>query len=103
METKPVTLKNGTTEVEPLVAATMMSLRKLFDEEPIVLFDLVSRCRDDSYEWFGDAEKECKDLRLVQSDNTIHRSIKNIILSATEGDGMDMTLVSPYAEPPNEE
>ena len=106
MERELRTLNNGTTEVESLVSVVMMSLRKLFDEKPMVLFDLVSKCRDSSYKWFGDAEQICRDLKLVEPENpynsesggTIHQSIKNIVLSAAEGEGMDMTLVSPYAD-----
>lgn len=98
-------LKNGTTEVQPFVVITLGVLKQLFDDKPLAFFDLVSKCRDSSYKWFGDNEQICRDLQLIQPENpynpdaggSIHESIKNIVLSAAEGEGMDMTLVSPYA------
>lgn len=104
MTTKLASLKNGTTEAESLVAVVMMSLRRLADKHPMVLIDLASRCRDNSYEWFGDGEQVCRDLKLVEPENpynseaggTIHQSIKNIVVSAIEGDGFEMKLGSPY-------
>lgn len=55
-------------------------------------------CRDEHY-W----PPEKSGMRLVAdglmvSDGTIHDSIRNIVLSAVEGDGMEMRIVSPIAE-----
>lgn len=51
MET--VTLKNGAMEAKPAVMATMMSLRHLFDSEPIVAYELVMKCRDRNHQFVG--------------------------------------------------
>lgn len=93
MET--IRLKNGTEEVESLVVVTMLSLEHLMDERPLALYDLVMMCRDSSYEPFGDNGDHLKDLRLIDQDGSVHSSVRNIILSATDGNGMDMVLQSP--------
>ena len=95
MET--VKLKNGTTEAKPAVMATMLSLEHLAAKEPTAFYDLVMRCRDRDYQWFGDNQAICEKLSLMQSENRVHDTIKNIILSAAKGDGLDMSLTSPMS------
>ena len=95
MET--IKLRNGAEEARPLVAVMMMSLEHLMDERPLALYDLVMRCRDRNYQFFGDNAKYLQDLSMVGSDGSIHDSIRNIVLSAVRGDGMDMILGSPVA------
>lgn len=68
------------------------------DERPLALYDLVMKCRDRSYQFFGDNEKYLQDLKLVEASGDIHGSIKNIVLSAVRGDGIDMVLSSPVVK-----
>ncbi len=91
-------LKNGTEECEPLVLTVMASLRHLNETQPIAVFELASKCRDSSHKLFGNNGKVLTDLALLDSDCGVHSSIKNIVLSAIEGDGMDMMLCSPIAK-----
>ncbi len=95
---KMLKLKNGIEEAEPLVMTTMMILRQLMHSKPMVLHDLVMKCRDSSYTLFGNAEAVLQEFALMLSDESIHNSIKNIVLSAVTGDGLAMTLGSPVAE-----
>jgi hypothetical protein len=92
---KTVVLKNGAEEVESLVVVCMISLRTLSREAPLTLYDLAAKCRDSEYETFGNAEEELKQLGLMEDGGRIHDSIRNIVLSAIEGDGLDMHLTSP--------
>ncbi len=39
-----------------------------------------------------------KELALVQPDGRVHESIRNIVLSAFEGEGLEMHMVSPVAK-----
>ena len=95
-EMKEIELKNGSMELNILVNAIMLSLRKLFDEFPLALYDLIEKCKDREYQIFGSNVERLKRLSLISEENhQIHGSIRNIVLSAIEGDGMDMTLVSP--------
>jgi len=93
MET--VRLRNGAEEAKPLVAVIIMSLERLMNERPLALYDLVMKCRDRAYELFGTNGDYLKDLNLVDQDGSIHESIRNVVLSATDGEGMDMVLRSP--------
>jgi len=96
MET--VRLKNGTEEDKPSVVMTMMSLEHVMDERPLALYDLAMMCRDRNYEPFGSNGSYLKDLNLVDQDGSIHNSIRNIVLSAISGDGLDIVLRNPVAK-----
>ncbi len=100
-EIKVATLKNGAQEAQSLVEVIMLSLQHLIQDNPIVFYELVMKCRDRSHQFWGDTGKSLKELNLVGpgADDAIHESICNIVLSATEGDGLDMKLVSPIATP----
>jgi len=95
---KTVKLKNGGEEVDTLVTVAMFSLRGLMAEKPTVFFDLVMKCRDSKYVLFGEASKVLQDLALLEPDNIPHDSLRNIVLSAVTGDGLEMTLGSPLTE-----
>ena len=93
---KMVMLKNGSEEAEVSVRAICLSLQELFDSAPVILYELVMKCRDSKHEFFGDSGKKLQDLSLVDGD-TIHRTIKNIVLSAVVGEGFEMKLTPPIA------
>ncbi len=95
---KMLKLKNGIEEAEPLVLTTMVVLRELMANKPMVFHELVMKCRDSSYTLFGNTEAVLQEFALMLSDESIHNSIKNIVLSAVTGDGLAMTLDSPVAE-----
>jgi hypothetical protein len=93
-----VTLRTGIQEARILVNGTKMSLSELARKGPngmLAVYDLAAKCRDPKYEFFGNAEKILQEAGLVQKDGRIHDSIKNIVLAATDVDGIDFTLVDP--------
>lgn len=95
-----VKLKNGTEEVEPVVKVVMMNLSALWEEGlpgVLAVYDLVERCRDSNYQFFGSNEQKLKELALVESDGRINNSIRNIVLSAAQGTGREMQIGSPVA------
>lgn len=67
-------LKNGTVEADVLITATMTSSYKVWTERPIVLYELHQKCL-----------------------NKDHNSIKNIVLSAMIGEGLNLALTNPIA------
>ena len=80
----------------PLVTATMLSLALLLAKQPIHFYELVMKCRDENHQIFGNLiEPELKKLMLLQADGIPHRAIKEIVLSAVVGEGLEMTLQSP--------
>jgi len=99
-----VLLKNGIKEAEPLVRVMMyLVLPDLLKNHPTAFYDLVMRCRDKSYKFFGNNEKLLKDKNIVDTDGSIHSSIKNIVLCAIEGEGIEMRLVNPLKKSENYE
>ncbi len=92
-----VKLKNGAEEAEVLVETIMLSIHRLWDEELIIGYELVMKCRDRNHKFFGIAGKKLAELGLVSPDGDIHDSIRNIVVSAFVGDGLKMTLISPIA------
>lgn len=93
-ELKAVVLKNGAEEVEPLVAVVMMSLRTLLRENPIAFFELVQLCKDRNHKPFGTTGTILEQTSLIQN-GVLHDSVRNIVLSAVEGEGLEMRLTSP--------
>ena len=98
MEPNCLTLKNGQEEFKPLIVVTMLSLRALLAEQPIAFYELVMKCRDRNHQFFGNAGEKLKSLQLVQPGGSIHGSIRNIVLSATSGDDLELVLHSPIKE-----
>jgi len=90
-------LRNGSEEPKPAVITTMQSLKALFESNVMAAYELRELCRNPNHIIFGDLDDELRALALIQSDNSIHDSIRNIVMCAFEGEGLDMTLVSPIA------
>lgn len=94
-----VKLRNGTTETKPLVATVRFAMDRLMESTPIAIYDLTMICRDRSYKPFGKIGPDLQALSLgtMNPDGTmsVHESIRNIVLSSVEGDGMDMQIVDP--------
>jgi hypothetical protein len=98
--TQTVMLRNGIEEPEVLVKVTMMSMHDLMETNPIAVYELVSLCRDRSHPLFGNTGEVLKARALIIDSRTVHDSIRNIVVSAAEGDGLDMSLRSPVKETP---
>ena len=92
-----VKLRNGSEEPKPIVVATILSLKSLMETKPITFYELVMKCRDRNHQLFGVSSQDLKALRLIGEDESVHESIRNIVLSSAEGDGLDMKFVSPIA------
>lgn len=99
MQQDGVKLKNGSEEFGPLVNATMISLRHLIADDPIAFYELRELCRNPSHKLFGHAGEKLVSLALIERDGvSIHSSIKNVVLSAVEGEMLEMHITSPFAE-----
>jgi len=93
-----VTLKNGAEEAKALVETVYMCLSNLIEDHPIAFYELVMKCRDGNHELFGNTSTVLSQFAMIQHDGSVHGSIRNIVLSAVQGSGLDMTLSSPVAE-----
>lgn len=92
-----IKLKNGAEEVAAIVATVTMTLRKLFDTQPIIAYELVMLARDATHTPWGATLGELKRAGLVGPDGRMHTSIRNVVLSAVTGDGGNMVLGNPRA------
>ncbi len=90
-----VVLKNGATEVLPLVNVTMVSLNSLLGSSPMGLYELLEKCRNKDHKIFGNLGDDLIDLALLQDNGQPHGSIKNIVLSAVSGEGLGMVIGNP--------
>lgn len=97
MET--VTLKNGAEEVKSAVGLLLVVLRDLLKENPMAFYDVVMVARDPAYidRVFPIHKMTLTGLNLLEASGNMHDTIRNIILSAVEGDGPEMTLTNPIA------
>lgn len=89
-----VKLKNGSEVPKPVLITTMMSLELLMNKNPIACYELVQKCKDSKHTMFGNTKKVVEDLALMNS-GSIHDTVKDIVLSAVEGDELNMVLTSP--------
>lgn len=92
-----VTLKNGAQVPQVLVVTTMMNLTRLINSNPIAFYELVQKCRDNNHQMFGNTKEIAVSLALMDRSGSVHRTVKDVVLSAVQGDDFDMTLGNPIA------
>lgn len=85
MKKMMVKLRNsGIEELRILVDAIYGSLGCLFKKNPNAFYDVVSVARD-NYEPCGTNRDLMYQLGLINKDNSMHGSTRNIILASVEG------------------
>ena len=92
--TNMLKLKNGSEEEKDLIAVTMSSLENLVQTYPIVAYELVEVCRNPAHKLFGNSGNRLQELGLMQN-GIVHDRLKNIVLSAFEGEGLNLKLTFP--------
>ena len=96
---KPIRLANGSIVPDVTVEVTMFCLKELITSNPIAFYELVTKCRDEKHQLFGNTEEILMHAGLIQTPGGIHDSIRNVVLSAAKGDGLEMALGSPLPDP----
>lgn len=105
-----VKLKNGAEVPYAMVTVVNMSLKGLITptnnppedmQNACCFYDIVMASRDKNYikEIFTANLEKLKKIGLVQESNQIHEYIRDVVVNSTEGDGLDMKLVSPFPTP----
>lgn len=92
-----VRLRNGSKVAAFLVTVTMVSLNRLLETNPIAFYELIMKCTDSNHQLFGKNGDDLKTLGLVDRDGNVHQAIRNIVLSATVCEGLELKLISPIA------
>lgn len=93
-----VKLVNGSEEAEVLVKTAMFAIHAIpvSLQGATMVYDLIECARNRSYRPFGGNGKALVDLGLLQNEQGVmHESIRNIVLSATRGEGIDAYLGDP--------
>ena len=91
------TLKNGTQVPYSRVVVITITLEQLIKEDFICFYELVTKCPDCNHKLFGHTGHQLKRYGLADDAGNIDKLTQNVVLSSTEGDGLDMTLSSPLA------
>ena len=85
MNNEMIKLRNGTEEVKSLVWVVYHTLESLFFDDPMAFYELVQLARNPQHKLWGNTAELLKNLNFIKEDGTMHDSIRNIILSASEG------------------
>lgn len=100
MSIEMVKLKNGSTEPHPTVVATMVSLKSQAKDGlggMLLLYDLQQICKGKGERVNSSTVEKLKKLALLEQSGQPHDSVRNIVLSALQGEGLGMEIVSPIA------
>ena len=104
-ERKPeiVQLRNESEEARAVVMAVMHVLKSLLDPKKggirgaLAVYELTMACRDPNYQIEKSFRERLTNLQLIQKDGSIHPSVRNVVCSAVEGEGLEMRLVNPLS------
>ena len=93
---KSVRLRNGSEEMESLVAAPRVGLDALARTSPPALYELWEKAKDRNHVCWGKTAETLEDVGLLVGGH-LHSSVKNVVLSALESadGGTDFCLVDP--------
>ena len=97
-------LRNGTEESNELVAVTTLIITHMLEKEyayPMAFWELVRKCKDPNYKIFGVNKLAIIDSGLMNTDEYIPQSIKNIVLSSIEERVDDTYIVNPVIQNEN--
>ena len=92
---KMMKLKNGSEEAQVVVTTSMLSLRALFNDNPIAFYELTQKAKNPKHKCFGNTQQILTGLSLLDDNGNIHDSVKNVLLSAIDGEGTSMTFGNP--------
>jgi len=96
-----VTLRNSDQVPEVTVNAVYENLETLMEDGLVgrsAIAALVKSARDNQKITSERSLKTLQELGLVEADGRIHDDVKSVVLSAVEGTGLGVTLVSPFEE-----
>ncbi len=93
-----VTLKNGEQVPGIAVSSVMVGLRSLIEELPIVFYEAVMLARDPQHSLFGTSGDHLKERGLIDSSGHMHDLVRAVVVSAVEGEELEMVLGSPVAQ-----
>lgn len=93
-------LKNGSKVPAAVVNSSLLVFTVLLNRNPLALYELIKKCKDDSHKLWVGTESVLKNLSLLDADGKVHESICDVLLSAVTNDGLDLAIGSPYKPKP---
>jgi len=97
MNVEVVTLRTGAKVPAPLVNTVTLVLERLMDTNTIALYEAVMMAREPGYVPFGNTGDVLRQYDFIGNYPRLHKTVRDILLAAAEGDGAELHLVSPYA------
>lgn len=92
-----VKLKNGSEVAKPVVIALMINLEALMKSNPIAFYELVEKCKNSEHEMFGHTKDVVTEWALIDSNGSVNSAVRDVVLSAVEGEELSMSLGNPVA------
>lgn len=93
-----VILRTGKEMLSALVGAVMLSLEELIEKNPIAFYELVQLVRNPNHQLFGNAGDILRKFNFIEIGGQPHDMTRQIILAATEGEGLNLKLVPPICK-----
>ncbi len=91
------TLRNGGQVPLQLASDVFFSLQSLCQQYPVPFVELVALARNPEHKLFGSAGNILQERKLLEPDMTLSDNVRLIVLSATEGEGLDLHTVLPIS------
>lgn len=91
---KIVTLRTGVKVPEPVLLTTLVALHEL-SNDPISTYELVMLARNPNHQLWANASTVLARLGLLMDDGKMHRSIREVVLAAFDGEDVDIYRVYP--------
>lgn len=91
-----VELKNGGRVPEPVARVLPLLLQRLAQSDPIAFYELVMLARNPKHKVWSDAiDQKLQSLAFLDAPSHVQNTARQIILSAVEGESLDMRIVDP--------
>ena len=99
MSEKEIVVLNNDTEGDRSVVMRVVSdLKNLKEKEYFGFYNIVMKCKDNDYKISSNLWEVCRKLGLIQDDWNINIFVKNIILSATQVEWINIKLINPVKD-----
>ena len=92
-----VTLRTGAEVPVTAVSALNLTMGDLMNKHPMALYEAVMIARDAAHVPFGNAGGILREYSLLDETGRMDRTVRTVILAATDGDGPGVRIISPYA------
>ncbi len=94
--TATVMLRTGRPVDRTVAGTCWQALQALYRTDPMALFELARLARDPRHQLFDGTAEVLLKFALVDLRGRLHVEVRDLVLAAVVGDGVDMALVDPF-------